>query len=85
LQATLRRRNKTGTDGEILTLDEAATCLKAGKWTIYRLAQKSEISASKLGGSWRFRRSELIAGLPRASTKRNRMWVDNTAATDVIP
>lgn len=47
------------TDGEILTLDEVAVCLKAGKITVYRLARKGEIPAFKLGGTWRFRRSDL--------------------------
>ena len=46
-------------DGEILTLDEVAVFLKAGKRTVYRLAQNGEIPAFKLGGTWRFRRSEL--------------------------
>ena len=49
----------TGLDGEILTLDEVAAYLKAGKRTVYRLAQKGEIPAFKLGGTWRFRRAEL--------------------------
>ena len=46
-------------ESEILTLDEVAAFLKAGKRTVYRLAQKGEIPAFKLGGTWRFRRSEL--------------------------
>ncbi|MCP1121293.1 methylation-associated defense system helix-turn-helix domain-containing protein MAD1 [Robbsia andropogonis] len=49
----------TDTDDEILTLDEVAAYLKAGKRTVYRLAQKGAIPAFKLGGTWRFRRSEL--------------------------
>ena len=49
----------TDTVGEILTLEEVAAYLKAGKRTVYRLAQKGEIPAFKLGGTWRFRRSEL--------------------------
>lgn len=49
----------TDTNGEILTLEEVATYLKAGKRTVYRLAKKGEIPAFKLGGTWRFRRSEL--------------------------
>jgi excisionase family DNA binding protein len=49
------------TDGEILTLDEVAAYLKAGKRTVYRLAASGEIPAFKLGGTWRFRRSELNA------------------------
>ena len=47
------------TRDEILTLDDVAAYLKAGKRTVYRLAQKGEIPAFKLGGTWRFRRSEL--------------------------
>lgn len=46
-------------EGEILTLEEVASYLKAGKRTVYRLAQQGGIPAFKLGGSWRFRRSEL--------------------------
>ena len=47
------------TEGEILTLDEVALYLKAGKRTVYRLAASGEIPAFKLGGIWRFRRTEL--------------------------
>lgn len=46
-------------DGDILTLNEVAAYLKAGKRTVYRLAASGEIPAFKLGGTWRFRRSEL--------------------------
>lgn len=44
---------------EILTIDEVATYLKAGKRTVYRLASSGSIPAFKLGGTWRFRRAEL--------------------------
>lgn len=46
-------------ESEILTLEEVAAYLKAGKRTVYRLAQKGQIPAFKVGGTWRFRRSEL--------------------------
>ena len=49
----------TDPESEILTFDEVAAYLKAGKRTVYRLAQRGEIPAFKLGGTWRFRRSEL--------------------------
>ena len=49
----------TGAEGEILTLDEVAAYLKAGKRMVYRLAQQGDIPAFKLGGTWRFRRTEL--------------------------
>ena len=38
----------------IFTLDELATYLKVGKRTLYR-----EIPAFKVGGTWRFRQSEI--------------------------
>ena len=46
-------------EGEILTLEEVAAYLKAGKRTVYRLAHEGKIPAFKLGGSWRFSRAEL--------------------------
>lgn len=46
-------------EGDILTLDEVAAYLKAGKRTIYRLAASGEMPAFKLGGTWRFRRVDL--------------------------
>lgn len=49
----------TDADSEILTLDEVAAYLKAGKKTVYRLAQQGQIPGFKLGGTWRFRRTEL--------------------------
>ena len=42
-----------------LTLDEVAAYLKAGKHPVYRLAAKGKLPAFKLGGTWRFRRSDM--------------------------
>lgn len=49
----------TKQSGEILTIEEVATYLKAGRRTVYRLAANGKIPAFKLGGVWRFRRAEL--------------------------
>ncbi|MCX8999122.1 helix-turn-helix domain-containing protein [Rhizobiaceae bacterium BDR2-2] len=46
-------------DDEILTVDEVAAYLKAGKRTVYRLAASGMMPAFKLGGTWRFRRADL--------------------------
>jgi excisionase family DNA binding protein len=43
----------------IFTLDEFAAYLKVGKRTLYRLASHGEIPAFKVGGTWRFRQSEI--------------------------
>jgi excisionase family DNA binding protein len=53
------RQARSQSADEIFTLDEVSAYLKAGKRTVYRLAQSGEIPAFKLGGTWRFRRSEL--------------------------
>ena len=57
-------------DDGILTLDEVAAYLKAGKRTVYRLAQQGDIPAFKLGGTWRFLRTELDRWIA-ASIKKN--------------
>ncbi|ENG1327120.1 methylation-associated defense system helix-turn-helix domain-containing protein MAD1 [Rhodanobacter soli] len=56
-------------ESEILTLEEVAAYLKAGKRTVYRLAQKGDIPAFKLGGTWRFRRSELDSWIASSISK----------------
>ena len=57
-------------DGDILTLDEVAAYLKAGKRTIYRLAASGEIPAFKLGGTWRFSRSDIESWIKEQSAGR---------------
>jgi len=56
--------------GDILTLDEVAAYLKAGKRTIYRLAASGEIPAFKLGGMWRFSRSDIESWIKQQSAGR---------------
>ncbi len=46
---------------EIMTLKEVAEFLKVAEKTVYRLAQDGKVPAFKVGGSWRFRRSDLDA------------------------
>ena len=46
-------------EDEILTLEQVAAYLKAGKRTVYRLAAAKKIPAFKVGGTWRFQRSEI--------------------------
>ena len=49
----------TGRQQAIFTLDELAAYLKVGKRTLYRLASHGEIPVFKVGGTWRFRQSEI--------------------------
>lgn len=59
-------------ESEILTLDEVATYLKAGKRTVYRLASNGHIPAFKLGGTWRFRKADLQQWIAHQTTGRQR-------------
>ena len=49
----------TDKSSEIFTLDEVAAYLKVGKRTVYRLAAARKIPAFKVGGAWRFSRTEI--------------------------
>ena len=55
-------------EGEILTLDEVAVYLKAGKRTIYRLAAENKIPAFKLGATWRFRKQDIDSWIAAQTT-----------------
>ena len=46
-------------DDEILTIQEIATFLKIKEKTAYGLVAKGELPGFKVGGSWRFRRSDI--------------------------
>jgi excisionase family DNA binding protein len=55
---------------EILTLPEVAQLLKVAEKTVYTMAQKGELPAFKVGGQWRFRRTDLDAWID-AKTRRS--------------
>ena len=44
---------------EVLTIKEVAAMLKVGEKTAYTLAQSRELPGFKVGGQWRFRRSDI--------------------------
>jgi excisionase family DNA binding protein len=44
---------------DIMTIDKVAEYLKLKLKTAYHLAAKGDIPGFKVGGSWRFRRSEI--------------------------
>jgi excisionase family DNA binding protein len=45
--------------GEILTIREVAELLKINEKTAYRLAADGKIPGFRVGGSWRFRRTDI--------------------------
>lgn len=54
-------------ENEVWTIDEVAEFLRIKPETVRRLAKAGEIPARKLGGNWRFLKSEII----------NYMWGDD--------
>jgi excisionase family DNA binding protein len=59
-------------DKEILDVEGAAILLGVSTTTIYNLARKGEIPATRVGREWRFARANLIA------------WVANGSAADQL-
>jgi len=55
--------------GEILTIKEVAEYLKVNERTVYRLAADKKIPAFKVGGAWRFLRSEIEQWIKQQSNK----------------
>jgi|TARA_B100001971_G_C18232800_1_gene565045 excisionase family DNA binding protein len=44
---------------EYLTIDEVASLMRVGRTTVYRMAQRGELPATKFGRAWRFSREKL--------------------------
>ena len=55
-------------DNAIMTIGEVADYLKVTERTIYRLAGAKQIPAFKVGGSWRFSRSDIDAWIKDQSS-----------------
>ncbi|CCQ74236.1 helix-turn-helix domain-containing protein [Magnetospira sp. QH-2] len=54
---------------DILTIKEVAEYLKIKEKTAYRLVAEGKIPGFKVGGSWRFRRSEIEAWIDTQALK----------------
>ena len=52
---------------DILTILEVASYLKVAERTVYRLAAAKRIPAFKVGGAWRFSRSDIEQWIKRQS------------------
>lgn len=57
---------------DILTIKELSLYLKLAEKTAYRLASDSKIPGFKVGGAWRFRKSEIDQWIKdQSNTKRD--------------
>ncbi len=57
-------RDKSMSD-EILTIQELAEYLKLNEKTAYRLAGEGKLPGFKVGGSWRFKREDLLVWIEK--------------------
>ncbi|MDQ2043315.1 helix-turn-helix domain-containing protein [Pseudoalteromonas sp. 20-92] len=55
---------------QILTLKEVAQYLKLTEKTAYRLAAEKKFPGFKVGGSWRFKMSDLEAWIEEQKSKK---------------
>ena len=53
---------------DLMTVKEVAEYLKLNYMTVYHLAQKGRIPASKIGGNWRFKKDLLDEWIAKQST-----------------
>ena len=54
---------------DIITIDEVATYLKLKLKTAYHLTAKGDIPGFKVGGSWRFRKSDIDKWIEQGKEK----------------
>lgn len=54
---------------EILTLKEVAQYLKLTEKTAYRLAAEGKLPGFKVGGSWRFKREDILQWIEEQKTR----------------
>ena len=54
---------------DILTLKEVAEYLKLAEKTAYRLAAEGKLPGFKVGGSWRFKREDILQWIEEQKKK----------------
>jgi len=57
-------------ESDILTIKEVAGYLKVNERTIYRLANKGDIPAFKVGNAWRFERNKIVLWMEEQSKQK---------------
>lgn len=58
-------------DDRFMTLKEVAEYLHLNERTVYKWAQDGTMPASKLGGTWRFRKSDIDLWVEKHKNVRN--------------
>jgi len=60
-----------------MTIRELAAYLKMAEKTLYRLAAEGAVPGFKVGGSWRFRKSEIDKWI--GAQEKQKKWGDSIA------
>lgn len=58
-------------DSDIMTMKEVAEYLKINEKTAYRLASEGKLPGFKVGGSWRFKKSDIEIWIEEQSRELN--------------
>ncbi len=68
---------------EIITASQVSAILKIHVKTVYRLAEEGVIPGNRIGGAWRFRKSNILDLVPSKERKalrgRNQPWTKKSA------
>ncbi len=56
---------------DVMTIKELSEYLKMAQKTLYRLAADGTVPGFKVGGAWRFRKSEIDKWIKRQEKKTN--------------
>ncbi|KAA9361443.1 methylation-associated defense system helix-turn-helix domain-containing protein MAD1 [Ochrobactrum quorumnocens] len=56
---------------EILTLTEVADLLKVAEKTVYTMVKRRDLPAFKVGGQWRFQRTDLLSWIEQQKKKQD--------------
>jgi excisionase family DNA binding protein len=56
----------------LLTIDDLSNYLKISKETIYKMAQKGNLPAIKIGNQWRFKKDRIDDWLNQKSNMNNK-------------
>lgn len=54
---------------DVITIQELAAYLKMAEKTLYRLAAQGDVPGFKIGGAWRFRKSEIDKWIKKQEKK----------------
>ncbi len=66
------QKKATRMSDEIMTVRELAAYLKLNEKTAYRLAAEGTLPGFKVGGSWRFRREEIVKWINAQHAKKKK-------------